>query len=172
MKSKVIFLDMDGVLVDFFTGMKRYTGKEPPRSHVEYLEYLHNTPREQFGYDFWSTLPKTEECDMIINHIMQTYTLEHTIILTKPIDTHGCIDGKIDWLKKNAPQLANSFFIGNKKWKLASKESILIDDFDSNIQEFEKHGGLTITVPRPWNSKSWCTDIIGYLKRLLEIHMD
>lgn len=163
LNRKVLFLDMDGVIVDFFKGMKKITGKDPPKSGEEYNIYLMDTPIEPFDYDFWFNLDKTPEADMIINHAIGHFGLEHIIILSKPIKTRGCRDAKEDWIAKHYPDLADNVFLGKKKWKLASATNILLDDHNENHYEFIKHGGRSVLFPRPWNDMAHVLNPLHYV---------
>ena len=46
----------------------------------------------------------------------------------------------------------NKFLIGFQKHFCAHSGSLLIDDYDKNINDFRQAGGNAILVPRQWNS--------------------
>jgi 5'(3')-deoxyribonucleotidase len=153
--KNVALLDLDGVLVKFVQGALKFHNKQIPIEDItwNFDKQVCETPKqfwEPLGYDFWFNLEKTEECDKVVE-IVERYFGERVVILSSPCRTKGCAEGKVDWIKKNLPQFERRFFIGQAKSLLAAPTKLLIDDYDKNIDEFEKEGGNAYLFPRPWN---------------------
>ncbi len=92
-------------------------------------------------------------------------------MLTSPSSSMYCIPGKRDWIRRHYPQFNKRIIFGSAKQFIAGPAKLLIDDKDSNIVEFEKHGGIGIRVPRLWNSKhNLSNQVIPYLKTGILYH--
>lgn len=157
-------IDLDGVLANFHKAiMKLHNKQDDPFDIPEnrgkpdapiYWGMTKNQFYRDAGYDFWYNLEPTEEFEEIIKLVMSKTDPENIAIATSPCSTKGCADGKIDWMKKHLPRSIslNNWLIGKPKHFCASSHSILVDDFDTNVNKFRQHGGHAILVPRPWNS--------------------
>jgi hypothetical protein len=166
--SPKIFLDLDGVVVDFILPAMELHGV-PIRSLKEYprdagwdcvkacnmLRKAVGLPAisatkfwRPFGYQFYSDLPlrpgALEFVDTLSEHGRIT-------IATSPTLDPQCVAGKVTWIKNNLPELARRFFITPIKAELGRPGSVLIDDNNENCANFIGAGGQSILVPRPWN---------------------
>lgn len=159
--NKRCLLDMDGVLVNFNDGACRLHGVENPyrypANHGKYgIEDLIGISRTRFyapmGFEFWASLDPMPECFEIVKMVEDTFGHENVCILTKPILTYGCHDGKKEWLRQHLPRYFDQCLVGKPKQFCSSTvpESWLIDDSEDNIKAFKKFGNV-IGVPRPWN---------------------
>jgi hypothetical protein len=161
-----VFLDLDGVLVDFVNGACRHHGvKNPylnPLNHGNYeladlLEMPHETFWGGMGYNFWSQLDWLIDGPEIIRAIMRYVSPKQVTLLTSPIQTPGCIDGKMHWINKHLPQWRRQFLVGPPKHVIAGPGKLLIDDFDKNVDKWVTRkdgtptGGTAIQVPRMMN---------------------
>ena len=103
--------------------------------------------------EFWVSLPKSVECEMITRFAGSVVGLENTCILTAPTLDPECASAKVEWIYRNLPEnLHRQYLIGPRKFFCAHHQHLLIDDSDTNVRLFRKHGGHAILVPRPWNS--------------------
>lgn len=155
MKS-TIFLDMDGVLVDFAGGALQAHNKELDYENISwgFYEQVGLTEAEfwkPLGYDFWRTLSWTMEGKLLLTALEQLVGEENVILLTSPCETPGCIDGKMAWIKREMPSYTRRFLIGPPKYALAAPGKVLVDDYPGNINKYVKAGGHGVLVPRPWN---------------------
>ena len=155
-----VFLDLDGVLVDFVNGACKLHGVNNPYLSVDNLgKYeicdLIDIPPSKFfasmGHDFWANLEWLPDGKEIIDAILKYVKPEQVTLLTSPIKTLGCTSGKMDWIEKNVPKWRRSFLIGPGKHKIAGPGKLLIDDYDKNVDEWVTHGGRAIQVPRAMN---------------------
>ena len=187
-----VFLDMDGVLVDFVGGLHRALGVsfDPknypyPASKYDMFEDLcarsdgkvnmSNLYRACDAAEFWANL----EWDPVGNQILATIAdvlgdMKDVIICTSPMTNPDAWKGKIQWLNKNAPEIKNISITTASKHLYAKPGHVLIDDKDSNIDQFVEHGGAGFLVPQPWNSArdnydmDYVWDLEGFLYQQIE----
>lgn len=155
---KTIFLDMDGVIVDFMQGLtNKYGVKEFSNPHNWELEYEKDfgMSREEFWLacdnEFWEGLPFTPEAVEIFQILGERDLTDRICILSQPV-SHA-YQGKVDWIKKNLPQLYNGkqFLLGPTKHWCAHPKALLIDDNEDHCRDFIRAGGHSFLIPRPWN---------------------
>jgi 5'(3')-deoxyribonucleotidase len=161
--TKVILLDMDGVMCDFVTAVLRLNNTDPKilekfKGDYEITKHLKMTPtdfwkRIEEEEDFWHYLEKTSEADDLMNHLEQQTDPKNIYFCSSPSQDPYSHFGKAFWIKTHYPRYINRLILTNHKHFMAGKDRILIDDSDSNISKFKEHGGLTVLVPRKWNSK-------------------
>ena len=181
-----VFLDLDGVLVDFVGGAcKLHNVVNPylkPENHGKYdMDKLINLKANQFwesmNYNFWANLDWLPDGQMLIKTILKYVSEEQVTILTSPISQPGCVDGKIHWIKTHLPMWKRSFFIGPPKHKISGPGKLLIDDHDVNIDKWLCHkngkptGGHAIQVPRVMNRWHKLAAVaVGYVDKSLETY--
>jgi hypothetical protein len=135
-----IYLDMDGVIVDFDKRFESMFGM-PPR------EFENNFGKEKFwekidakGVGFWRGMDWMPGGQQLYNRVAKH---DHAL-LSSPSRSKTSKIGKHMWRKDNTPDtkliLAQSF---NKK-NYADKSNILIDDRADNIQQWKDAGGIGI----------------------------
>jgi len=161
--SVTVFLDMDGVLVDFLGSAcklckikydyhKKYPFEEGRWAVIEDMKI----PRKKFwaplGRDFWKNLPWIFDGHEILKSIQRDVSNNNIYLCTSPCDTAGCVDGKWDWVKKQLPGFKKQVIFTQDKSPLAGPRKILVDDGDHNIDAFYDAGGKVVRVPRRWNS--------------------
>ncbi len=157
-----VVLDLDGVIVDMVGGMEEHFDikiKEWPKGE-QLLEKVFEkvfdmSPKRlwaNLGFEFWSNLKWTKDGQRILTKLTMAFGQENIVICTSPTLNPQAAAGKMAWIQKQLPVFSRSFLIGSPKEFLAQDQSILIDDFDYNVNKFRKHGGHAILVPRPWNS--------------------
>ena len=137
-----IYVDMDGVLADFFGDWKKLIGKDwrTIKDIGPALQKIRDTE------DFWLNLPMTSNAKNLLNLIKDVKG--NYKILSSPLpDDPNSEPHKREWIKKNL-----SFFppqdviITFDKAKFAKQQdgtpNILIDDYGVNIQKWEAAGGV------------------------------
>lgn len=156
----VCYLDMDGVLADFTAGAIALHNLPVTHKDVDTWDFHHRLgfvgdDEKKFwdamGYDFWANLPKTQEHDWVIEIVEKIFG-ERVVLATSPTKTPGCIEGKMDWIRKHLPQYARRFVVGPSKHLMAGYGKLLIDDYQINAQRFLEHGGSSILFPRLYNN--------------------
>lgn len=161
-----IFLDLDGVVTDFVTDAMRYNGVEDFIYPVECgwdVVMACNRLRDKKGLpllktsEFWDTLDclffwaDLKPYPGALDFVERVSKYGELYIATSPTESPLSSWGKHMWINKHLPEYSRRFFIGPQKHLLADRDSVLIDDSDSNCKKFEEAGGTSILVPRPWN---------------------
>lgn len=148
-------LDLDGVLVDFVGGAAKLHGFDPALAvRWDFMADVGLTQNQfwsPLGEDFWANLPWMPDGMRILAIVEKAFGPENVCLLTSPCDTDGCMQGKLRWIRKHLPVYNRRYLMGSAKEFCASRDSLLIDDSDSNTTKFATAGGWGVLVPRPWN---------------------
>jgi nicotinic acid mononucleotide adenylyltransferase len=146
-----VYLDMDGVLADFFGGNEKMYG-------VENWKQLTNDKTKDLkkevidritGTDFFATLPKFQTADALID-MVKKFTGGTFSINTSPLRGDHENSGKYKkvWISNNIEKPAEIIVTGRKetyaKDKGTGTPNILIDDRPVNIQKWQSAGGYGI----------------------------
>lgn len=171
-----VFLDLDGVIVDFMGGLEREFNITIPVSSIYVgwreivkLTHLSNTAFwKRIDLDFWKNLEKTVFADQLLALVDQF----NPTILTKP--TIDGASGKQAWIKKNMNDYfsAGKYLIGPDKAAVAGPDRLLIDDNEDNVSDWLSEGGDAILVPAPWNILHGTNPIVYIYKQLTSIFGD
>jgi len=147
----IVYLDMDGVLADFFGGVEFLYG-------VEHWKELTNDKTKDLkkqvidritGTDFFAVLPKFPTADALIE-MVKKFTGGQFSINTSPLrgDHENSAKYKKVWISNNIEQPDNIIVTGRKetyaKDKGTGTPNILIDDRPVNIQKWQAAGGYGI----------------------------
>lgn len=164
-RPTVCFLDMDGVLADFYGGVCRLHMRKnpyaPPSDDVLGEPWLHNVwgwTEEQLkdgirdNTPFWASLPLTSECHEIVEMARKAFG-DNVCLLSSPSGMRAALPGKFTWIRRNLPEFIDRFLIGHTKEFVAAPHALLIDDYDHNVDAFCAAGGQAFLLPRPWNSR-------------------
>lgn len=147
-KSTVIYLDMDGVLADFFSeyaklaGVTQGTYRDIPPAKVD------PTLDKMVGTDFFSRLPVFPSVPQLMKLVLSyvdTYS-----ICSSPLrgDHKNSEKHKRDWIVKHLNPQPKDIIITGRKHKWATQPdgtpNILIDDRGKNISDWIAAGGYGI----------------------------
>ena len=147
----IVYLDMDGVLADFFGGVEFLYG-------VEHWKELTNDKTKDLkkqvidritGTDFFAVLPKFPTADALID-MVKKFTGGKFSINTSPLrgDHENSAKYKKVWISNNIEQPDEIIVTGRKesyaKDKGTGTPNILIDDRPVNIQKWQASGGYGI----------------------------
>ena len=138
MKNIKLFVDLDGVLVDFIRGYYDLTGKDISGQWHDSPDFWR--PIEKAGCDFWVNLKWTKDGKKLWNYIKK-YDPE---ILSSPSESNDSRVGKHKWVKKELPDTHLILRSAENKKEFANDHAILIDDRDVNIESWIKAGGIGI----------------------------
>ena len=147
----IVYLDMDGVLADFFGGVEFLYG-------VEHWKQLTNDKTKDLkkeviskitGTDFFAVLPKFPTADGLID-MVKKFTGGNFSINTSPLrgDHENSAKYKRLWIQNNIETPDSIVVTGRKetyaKDKASGTPNILIDDRPINIQKWQAAGGYGI----------------------------
>ena len=147
----IVYLDMDGVLADFFGGVEFLYG-------VEHWKQLTNDKTKDLkkevidritGTDFFAVLPKFPTADALID-MVKKFTGGNFSINTSPLrgDHENSAKYKKVWISNNIEQPDEIVVTGRKETYAKNKgtgtPNILIDDRPINIQKWQAAGGYGI----------------------------
>ena len=143
-----VYIDMDGVLADFFGGVEKLYGvshwKELTSDKTKDLKQ--EVINKITGTDFFATLPKFDSADALID-MVKDYTGGKFSINTSPLRGDNENSGKYKkvWISNNIEQPDEIIVTGRKeafaKDKASGTPNILIDDRPTNIQRWQNAGG-------------------------------
>jgi hypothetical protein len=146
-----VYLDMDGVLVDFFGGVeKRFNVK-----HWKSIQDREVAFATLANTNFFYELEAFDEANKIIDYVKKATKLYNTNwgICSSPLrgDTMNSSYWKRRWLEDKffTPDLVEDMIFTSNKHKyalntLTRKPNILIDDKPENIRSWTKAGGIGI----------------------------
>ena len=178
-----VFLDMDGVLVNFSDHSLLIHGIQPETwTTWDFHHKWFPSPEEQkkfwqpMGEHFWENLPWSSEGKELFANVERLVGIENIGILTTPCDTPGSMEGKKNWVRRELPQLVKRFWPGSTKGFMGSPGHVLIDDSDHNVEGFAASGGNGILMPRPYNKgahlvKADGTSPVSYVVERLEFYL-
>jgi 5'(3')-deoxyribonucleotidase len=144
----IVYLDMDGVLADFFSewaklaGIKTGNYKDIPSANID------PTLDKMIGTDFFAQLPKFPTADKLIQMVINRFGSYK--ILSSPLrnDHENSKKHKIDWIGRKLKIKPSETIISSNKGSYATQPdgtpNILIDDLGRNIQNWMSNGGLGI----------------------------
>jgi len=149
--NPTVYLDMDGVLADFFGGVEKLYGvshwKELTSDKTKDLKA--EVINRITGTDFFATLPKFESADALIG-MVKKFTGGKFSINTSPLRGDHENSGKYKkiWISNNIEKPNEIIVTGRKeeyaKDKASGTPNILIDDRPINIQRWQGAGGYGI----------------------------
>lgn len=134
-----IYCDMDGVLVDFDRGYQELTGMTTQQADAIGGDTFWE-PLTKAGAKWWITLNWMPDGKQLWNYIKK-YT---PILLSAPSKQESSRLGKRVWVKRELPDVKLILRPASQKQQYASPTSILIDDRQKNIDQWEAAGGIGI----------------------------
>ena len=137
-KKYLLYVDLDGVLVDFIKGYKELTGIDISGSFHDDPEFW--KPIDNAGIKFWENLDWKKDGRKLWNYI-EKYNPE---ILSSPSKKNESRIGKRNWVKGEMPGAHLILRTSEHKKDFASPEAILIDDRKPNIDDWKGAGGIGI----------------------------
>ena len=151
-EEPIVYVDMDGVLADFFGGVEKLYG-------VEHWKDLTSSKDEGglkqevinriTGTDFFATLPEFPTADQLIA-MVKKFTGGTFSILTSPLrgDHENSTKYKKIWITQHIANPEQVIVTGRKeayaKDKASGTPNILIDDRPTNIERWQNAGGYGI----------------------------
>jgi hypothetical protein len=134
-----IYCDMDSVLVDFDRGYQELTGMTTQQADANGVEAFWD-PLSKAGAKFWITLQWMPDGKQLWDYIKKY----NPILLSAPSREESSKLGKRVWVKRELPGVKLILKYASQKQEYASPTSILIDDRQKNIDQWEAAGGIGI----------------------------
>jgi nicotinic acid mononucleotide adenylyltransferase/PAS domain-containing protein len=149
-----IYVDMDGVIVDFDGGYEKLTGITTKEADKKGPEFFWK-PISKAGAKWWITLKWMPDGKQLWDYVKK-YNPE---LLSAPSREEASRLGKRVWVKRELPGVKLILRSADKKQEFASPNSILIDDREKNIEQWKNAGGIGILH----------TDAASTIKKLKEL---
>jgi len=168
-----IFLDMDGVMVDFVSGaieaadlplthddVTEWDFFKPYMTSEEFWERIHDT------YEFWEGLQPYPWAQRLYD-VCRGF--DEVVFLSDSSHDVEAPSGKVKWLRRHGflNDDASNYMLGRRKDLVRSYDDVLIDDNGPNCLKWNKF----ICFPRPWNGGGEL-DPVRHVEELLEIYYD
>jgi nicotinic acid mononucleotide adenylyltransferase len=134
-----IYVDMDGVIVDFDGGYEKLTGITTKEADKKGPEFFWK-PISKAGAKWWITLKWMPDGKQLWDYVKK-YNPE---LLSAPSREEASRLGKRVWVKRELPGVKLILRSADKKQEFASSNSILIDDREKNIEQWKNAGGIGI----------------------------
>jgi len=162
-KETIVFIDLDGVLADFFQGVCKLHDKSPEdvARILTRMKGTYNIPTAlgmsstafwgaiDSDPHFWEHLHKTPEADEIMETVLMLVDPARIYFLSAPSLDPKSHYGKAKWINQHYPKFRSRLILSNNKHLLAGKGRVLIDDSEKHCKGFTR----SVLFPRPWNSK-------------------
>jgi len=133
-----IYCDMDGVLADFERGYEELTGVDLKGEFKKGDDFW--DPIKVAGVGFWAGLKWMPDGQRLWDYL-KPYT---PLLLSAPSRDESSRIGKHVWVKHKIPGTKLILRYAKQKQELATPDSILIDDRQVNIDQWEAAGGIGI----------------------------
>jgi len=137
--SYKIYCDLDGCLGDFDSRFKQFSEGLSPKEFVDlYGEEKFWNIIDEAGVRFWVGIQWLSEGKKLWGYIKK----HNPIILSAPSRHETSKIGKRLWLRNNLSGFKMILTPAQYKKKYANPNSILIDDYVKNIEDWKKSGGI------------------------------
>jgi 5'(3')-deoxyribonucleotidase len=172
MDGPVIFLDMDGVVADFFGGFCQAFGldredamKRLAPEDFWFKSLIGDVGQQAFwaridalGEGFWAGLGPLPHAQFLYQSLAAQAPV---CFLSHPAERPFCASGKLRWLGQHFPQAlaAQDYVLTKHKHYLAQEGRLLIDDGASHCDHFVRRrdgrftGGWAVLFPQRWNHR-------------------
>lgn len=152
-----VFFDIDGVLARFTSGALAVHGRPEHSGQWQTRDFQRTWGLDDRAFyapmdrTFWATLGRWEDGFALLRYVETLVGEKSIVLLTSPVATEGCCDGKRRWVETHLPEYLPRLVLGGCKALLAGPDKLLVDDSETNTRAFRAEGGHAWTVPRPWN---------------------
>jgi 5'(3')-deoxyribonucleotidase len=172
-----ILLDMDGVIANFHLSALKAFNQERlleswPIGEWSVAKVLGITD-EQFVdqinliHDFWFHIEPYVWMQELIE-LVQSFS-DFTITTHTTGFDPDALAQKVAWLQKYIRPNFSTYMMGPQKYLMANQQTVLIDDNETNVEQFELAGGHALLFPMRTNKHYWMVDQrFEWLKQALE----
>lgn len=147
-----VYVDSDGVLANFNKAFAPAFGLEYPTKTVLYHDWPMQASNTASASEFYRicerhpTLWESAEPYPWTSAIIQVLDLKDPewMILTSATHDPECWSGKVKWFTHHLTEssLNKLVMVSGRKWRIASKGDILIDDRYENVEGWREAGGV------------------------------
>lgn len=172
----MIFLDLDGVLVDLVKGICEEFELDLPKEgaalsydlrELEVPGLMDWLRGDGPGVDFWARLPAYPWTSELLELVQAR---GETWLLTKPTESASCWAGKVLWVQRVLGEAwVDRLIQCRHKELLAGPGRLLIDDLDSNVDEWVAAGGEGLVWPQMWNRARGVVERMNYAERNIKL---
>lgn len=145
MNVKRIFIDMDGVLADFNTGVETLTGDPFPNNEIGRNDY--DARKEELtNKRLFRHLPPMDDMWDLLGYVRHTKLPWEILTAAGLVNRELVVFDKNEWIKRYVDPTVpvTCTFTGTQKAAFAFEGSVLIDDREKNIKAWEDAGGIGI----------------------------
>lgn len=169
----MIYLDMDGVIADFFAAIEDEFGVD----HWKDIDFKEQAFSKLKNTDFFNRIPEFQTSGALVA-LVKEYAFSNDTdwgICSSPLrgDPYNSSYWKRVWLERKGymPKVSNCIFTSNKHkyaWsELDRKRNILIDDKLENVMRWQQAGGIGIRYQA--NEDDFFEYLVPQLKDALDI---
>ena len=172
MNKPEVYLDLDGVVADFFTEYAKLAGIESGNYRDIPPAKTDPTLNKMVGTDFFNRLPKCPNADQLVHMIIKLYGHYH--VCSSPLrgDFENSEKWKKVWIARELKPGPVDVIITPNKAKYAKQKdgtpNILIDERGSNITAWEAAGGIGIKYQADEDSLSKIVDGFSRARKIIK----
>jgi hypothetical protein len=170
-----VYLDMDGVVANFFKAACLAHGWNPDDKDLQTWDFYKSRgiTLEEFwkpidNYEFWIGV---EEYPWAGDLVRCLRALNYKIVFASiPSKSSAAFTAKVDWIRQRKWYDGEEIILMLHKEQLAAPNRILIDDNDSNCDKWFCSGGRSYIFPQPWNevghppTKDYLEDLLKWIE--------
>ena len=138
-----IYLDMDGVLADFVTGVQGPDYLDGPLKSEEQYD---DTKKDLILKRLFKNLPPMPNMLKLVSYVKQTGLPWEILTCSGEIERPLVVADKVNWIREHVDYnvVVTSTLKGKHKAIFAKKGDILVDDKKSNVEAWKDAGGIGI----------------------------
>lgn len=176
-KRYIALVDMDGVLCDYYSALKKDYNKIKSPSDPEFEKTNSNSPlylknrvdliRNQQGW--WEKLKPLKRGFEILK-LLKKLGYEINILTKAPRNAFNANTEKSKWIEKHVGKIGKDVFMHISSDKSLAYGRVLIDDYPPYIEPWLKARprGIVIMPPHPWNKNFKHKRVIRYTTKNLK----
>jgi len=149
-KTPILYVDMDGVLADFYGPFNRMAGvtswKDAPKNVT--LNVLNKITKQD---DFWINLAVLPDVPKLMSAIKSLFGGEYKLLSKAIVGDPNAVKQKKQWAQQHLSPQPNETIImpatadkGKYAQQADGTPNILIDDFGYNIKKWQQAGGIGV----------------------------
>ncbi|MDP2652058.1 MAG: hypothetical protein Q8O94_02890 [bacterium] len=155
--KKIVFIDVDGVLADFVSGVQKLFKFDPSDlKHYDIPAHL-GMDHEFFWKSiqiqkkhFWRDLNVLPGAESLMETIFLSNCKQYLCTSVRPWPE--AFAGRLEWVQRWFPGFQEHLiYIKDKALLARDKNTILIDDYIENVKSFKHAGGAALLYPATYN---------------------